>query len=256
MSWKCKHTFGAIAALAATAALVFGFAGSAVAQDSDCDVLDPAFDGAAWGLCKAYCEAMDCAGDPRASQKACDKVLSKFDAQGVGSIPCGNTLVFVTSTTHDGDLGGLAGGDAICNERATAGDLQSAGDQNFFAWLSDNSTNARDRIPQAGPYVKNDGLATIIAEDLVDLTNGNIGSPIDHDEFGSGPFTTTVWTGTLASGNLRLHRNCAGWTQGSGSHPSLWGQTNKTNAGWTSFRQCVGGSSCCVGPRSIMCFGR
>jgi hypothetical protein len=46
--------------------------------------------GAAWGLCNAYCEAMDCDGDPQASPEACAKVKANFDKKTGGKIalPC------------------------------------------------------------------------------------------------------------------------------------------------------------------------
>ena len=49
------------------------------------------FDGAAWGLCNAYCEAMDCdSNNPSASDKACARVLANFEKQTDGAeIPCG-----------------------------------------------------------------------------------------------------------------------------------------------------------------------
>ena len=60
------------------------FAGAAAAQTEDdsppseetvCDGQT----GAAYGLCTAFCEAMDCDSDePQASQTACDKVAGKF----------------------------------------------------------------------------------------------------------------------------------------------------------------------------------
>ncbi len=47
-------------------------------------------EGSAFGLCKSYCEAMDCDSDnPEASQKACEKVLANFDkAAGGATMPC------------------------------------------------------------------------------------------------------------------------------------------------------------------------
>ena len=43
--------------------------------------------GASWGLCNAYCEAMDCdSGSPQASLTACDKVYDKF-LQLEGQLP-------------------------------------------------------------------------------------------------------------------------------------------------------------------------
>lgn len=64
--------------------LLLTFAGAAAAQTPDgnppsqetvCDGQT----GAAYGLCTAFCEAMDCdSDDPQASQTACDKVGGKF----------------------------------------------------------------------------------------------------------------------------------------------------------------------------------
>lgn len=45
--------------------------------------------GAAYGLCTAYCEAMDCeSADPHASATACSKVRSKFQNVTGRDLPC------------------------------------------------------------------------------------------------------------------------------------------------------------------------
>jgi hypothetical protein len=45
--------------------------------------------GAAYGLCNAYCEAMDCDSNaPQASANACNKVLSKFMNITGNDLPC------------------------------------------------------------------------------------------------------------------------------------------------------------------------
>ncbi|HWM90827.1 MAG TPA: hypothetical protein VN493_08680 [Thermoanaerobaculia bacterium] len=45
--------------------------------------------GAAFGLCNAYCEAMDCDHPtPHASPKACEKVKSNFEKITGSSLPC------------------------------------------------------------------------------------------------------------------------------------------------------------------------
>ena len=45
--------------------------------------------GAAYGLCNAYCEAMDCdSDDPQASETACSKVQSKFQNITGRDVPC------------------------------------------------------------------------------------------------------------------------------------------------------------------------
>ena len=69
-------------------------AGAALAQTPD--ELPPALEticdmetGAAYGLCNAYCEAMDCDSDnPSASETACSKVKSKFTNITGRALPC------------------------------------------------------------------------------------------------------------------------------------------------------------------------
>jgi hypothetical protein len=74
--------------------LLLTFAGAAAAQTPDgappaeetvCD----AETGAAYGLCNAYCEAMDCDSDePSASATACGKVRGKFQNITGRDVPC------------------------------------------------------------------------------------------------------------------------------------------------------------------------
>ena len=76
---------------------------------------------------------------------------------------------FVTSTTHSGDLGGLAGADAECQNLAAA---VGAGGRTWRAYLSTTGTqtepavNARDRIGD-GPWHNANGV--MIAASLADL---------------------------------------------------------------------------------------
>lgn len=99
--------------------LLLTFAGAAAAQTPDgnppsqetvCDGQT----GAAYGLCTAFCEAMDCDSDaPQASQTACDKVGGKFltitgqaPPCAVPTCPCvGGLLGF--GEAINGEFGGL-----------------------------------------------------------------------------------------------------------------------------------------------------
>jgi hypothetical protein len=66
------------------AILCSSFAG-AQSTESVCD----GEEGAAFGLCNAFCEAMDCDTDnPEASATACDKVKSKFQQITGNEPPC------------------------------------------------------------------------------------------------------------------------------------------------------------------------
>lgn len=77
-----------------TLALLLLCSGAALAQTPD--LLPPAREtvcdnetGAAYGLCNAYCEAMDCETDtPSASPVACDKVGTKFQNITGRNVPC------------------------------------------------------------------------------------------------------------------------------------------------------------------------
>lgn len=58
--------------------------GETPAEETVCDGLE----GNLFGLCNAYCEAMDCdSEDPNASERACDRVLENFLDAG-GEPPC------------------------------------------------------------------------------------------------------------------------------------------------------------------------
>jgi hypothetical protein len=85
------------------------------------------------------------------------------------------TTFFVTSAnpTQSGNLGGLAGADAICEKLASA---VGAGGRNWRAYLSTQeapgtpAVNARDRIGK-GPWVNAKGV--MIAKDLAELHGTN-----------------------------------------------------------------------------------
>jgi hypothetical protein len=79
--------------LAATMLAVLAFTPISLAQTADgmtpaeeqvCDDLN----GALYGLCVAYCEAMDChLGDQFASDRACERVLTNYMTHSDGDMP-------------------------------------------------------------------------------------------------------------------------------------------------------------------------
>jgi len=150
-------------------------------------------------------------------------------------------LVFVTSGTTEGDLGGLSGADTICTDAATNAGL--SGD--WVAWLSTTTENARDRIIDAR-YVLVDG--TVVANDLADLTDGTLDAAIDLDANGD-PVMGFTWTGTQQDGTLAIgvDRTCLDWTDSGGR--STQGQIESTSDTWTDFLP-----SDCDHQRSLYCF--
>jgi hypothetical protein len=140
----------------------------------------------------------------------------------------GELSFFVTSTKHDGNLGGLEGADEICQDLA---DDANAGDKTWRAYLSAGNSgqpiNARERIG-TGPWYNAAGA--LLAANLTDLyalsgnadlfitekgekvngqwnsSNGMAGAPAnEHD----------VTTGTDPTGNLIMNdmvTTCNDWT--------------------------------------------
>lgn len=138
----------------------------------------------------------------------------------------------------------MAGGDAKCQTRADAAGLGGA----WKAWLSDSTTNAKDRIEDA-QYVRLDNA--LIANNKADLTDGTIANPISINENNitqSG--NRGVWTGTNPDGNKASggdFANCVNWT-GDGS--GIVGIDDLTTSLWTF----VGALDCSVNPNRLYCF--
>jgi hypothetical protein len=112
--------------------------------------------------------------------------------------PPGNSkLAFITSTAYAGDVGGLAGADALCASRAGASGLPGT----YKAWLSDSTTSASSRLTHATvPYRLVDG--TILANDWNDLTDGALNAFFALTEYGSEvELLGFAWTGTDPNGS-------------------------------------------------------
>ena len=99
----------AITSAVFAASLSVGLASPAPAQTPDGDppaveIVCDDFWGAAWGLCNAYCEAMDCDGfDPLASANACDRVAAQFHIESYGALlRCGSPSICPCDFTPDG----------------------------------------------------------------------------------------------------------------------------------------------------------
>jgi len=133
-------------------------------------------------------------------------------------------VVFASSQTFTGQLGGVSGADRHC--QALAADAGHSG--RFLAWLSD-ATDAGVRLPAIerftgnGPWV----LSTRDARGKVlqpfanrDALRGPPRSPIDQDEHGTVLALgdkRQAWTGTLLDGGVELPLTgrdtlCERWT--------------------------------------------
>ena len=150
------------------------------------------------------------------------------------------------SSTHTGNMGGLAGADAICAARATAAGLSGT----YLAWLSEGSTDEpRDRFTQSSPYARVDG--TRVADSWADLTDTTILAPINVTETGSTiGGTRDVWSNILWTGAEKVgNDDCSNWTSTAGLG---WeGDHSQTNQTWAA--PSVGTTSCANSNR-LYCF--
>jgi PKD repeat protein len=149
--------------------------------------------------------------------------------------------VFVTAGAMKGNLGGLAGADATCTAAATAAGLAGT----WTAWLSDSTTNAKDRILDA-EYRRLDG--TVVANDLADLTDGTLDAAINRDENGAA-VSSNPWTGTQSDG-IGTAETCSDWTDSKNSSQGAQGDTDNTDGTWTQ----LGSTAPCDFNRRLYCF--
>lgn len=126
----------------------------------------------------------------------------------------GDRLIFVTSQSFVGNLGGFSGADERCRSAAEAAGLRGS----FMAWLADSTGSPATRLRQhPGPFLRTDGI--MVAASWTDLTDGTLLAPIDRDENGAvseGTFICKggeVWTSTTASGELKAPgSHCQDWS--------------------------------------------
>ncbi len=150
-------------------------------------------------------------------------------------------IIFVTSTLQNGNLGGLAGADAICNTRAVAAGLQG----NFVAWLSTSTVDAIDRLGSAPGWLRTDGLP--FSSSAADLAAGKIYYPPNRDELGNPVGSTIVQTGTDGDGQVGAGFTCNDWTNGS-TGSVRGGDPTATSNIWSFFA-----SGGCVADRRFYC---
>ena len=161
-----------------------------------------------------------------------------------------HNIVFVTSTSQDGNLGGLAGADAICNARAAAAALPGT----YVAWLSTSTVDAKDRLGTARGWVRPDGLP--FADTVADITAGKIFYPPRLDEFGTDVsvlgFLVTAYTGTLSAGTVTpTPSTCMDWTDNNVDLFTGLGQADATTEMWTDSNA----GARCIAQVRLYCFG-
>jgi hypothetical protein len=148
--------------------------------------------------------------------------------------------VFVTSTSvAPGSYGGLAGADAMCQQRAMAVGLPGS----YVAYLSTSTVNAVDRLGSARGWSRLDGRP--VFDTVADIKANAMFYPPSYDELG-GSVVGDVATGTTDTG-VAYGQDCAGWT-------STAGMTSAGDPHATNWSYGVVNPSCGT-TYSIYCFG-
>lgn len=155
--------------------------------------------------------------------------------------------VFITSTTYNGNLGGLAGADAKCQTRASAANLGGT----WKAWLSDSTTSATSRLLHSSvPYKLVNG--TVVANNWDDLTDGTLQNTIGITELGTTKFGG-VWTNTESNGQTYRTDYCSNFTSSVAGSNFLLGWSAYTNGNWTLTRSGTIETTC-NNIESLYCF--
>ncbi|AKF10903.1 Flagellar hook-length control protein FliK [Sandaracinus amylolyticus] len=179
----------------------------------------------------------------------CAVTLGASTSVSASFVQLGN-VVFVTSATYVGDLGGPARADDICVEHARSAGLPPV---QYRAWLSTSSQSAQDRgIDGVDGYVRPDGLpVAYIAKDLV---TGTLRHPIGLDETGTPvPVPALAWTGTMHDGSIATE-TCDNWLSARTTSTAVVGHVERGGGEWTAALRGADGIDCSV-PRRLYCFG-
>ena len=215
------------------------------------EACDDGEDNDEYGFCDDKCEGPGprCGDGEVNGPEECD------DANMTDDDACSNDciaprLVFVTSSTFAGNLGGLDGADDECTAAATG--LAKPGTE-WRAWLSDDTGSPSTRMDTefTGYYQLVDG--TVIAHGWIDLTDGILAAPINRTETGDAPVNPQyAWTNTQPDGTVADAMNhCTNWTEvGEGEEPtSIRGNLAATDSTWTQ-----NGALACTNSFRLYCF--
>jgi hypothetical protein len=164
-------------------------------------------------------------------------VLQILDLAGTTSP--GNKRFFTTSAEYPPTLGGLIGADRLCNTIAAGANLNG----HFIAWLSDQSTNAIDRVADVGPWFLLDG--TRIFNNKANLAGSALAAPNVDENKGHVSGSFNAWTGTNTGGQSS-NVTCYNWSvdttegsQGEIDSALAWTQSATANCASSAHLYCI-----------------
>lgn len=152
--------------------------------------------------------------------------------------------IFVTEADYNGNFGGLAGADAICQSSATAAGLGGS----WVAMVTGQTTNMRDRLPwNFGQVRRLDGA--VVANSFDDLWDGTWDSPVNLTENLTVKNAWVWWGGTVSGGaTFSSGTTCNEFTNGSTG--TLFTSSNNSSGSAVALV-----SRACVNSQAFYCLG-
>lgn len=217
------------------------------AAGEQCDVGEPTAE------CDKDCSLPVC-GDSQVNPAAGEECDDGDVVAGDGCSPAcikERRVVFVSSLTYTGNLGGLVGADARCQQLAQSAGLSGI----FMAWLSDSQSSPAARFTKSTvPYVLPDGQQ--VAKNWLDLVDGVLAHAIDQTEEQTAPPVSapcngkpTVWTNTREDGTSWSTSHCGNFTNTTGD--ARLGTSSAFNFTWS--RSCSGAAGTCAWKAPLYC---
>ncbi len=180
----------------------------------------------------AACGAFECTGVAACPSQCSTHAECTDGAMCVGSVCTFGKWAFTTSTTINGNLGGLTGGDAFCQARAVAAGLPGT----YMAWLGTaaGSPSTRFSRPTVPYFLPAGGVNVIkLADSWTDLVDGTLDANFDRTELGVAVPSNIPWTNAQYDGvTLNGANNCLAWTTSSSSYQGNSGLSSTTNVTW------------------------
>lgn len=162
-----------------------------------------------------------------------DSESESDDGTGGTPPPTDFNYAFVSSEAIlPGDLGGLDGADQFCQDLADGAGLGGT----YVAWLSTNTTDAKNRLAGARNWVRVDGRPFAAA--VGDLTAGGVMYPLRVDETGADAPDERVMTATDATGikiNDSEFGSCQNWTSSNPNTKTSGGVSDSGDETWTAW---------------------
>lgn len=154
------------------------------------------------------------------------------EGEGTDGIALNQHRIFVTSTSTNGNMGGLSGADTICATRATSVGLV----RTYKAFLGDSSNSIKSRFNLSGAVLNvnsSDEKITIVdlGVNLFDADSTNLENNIEFDENGDS-VTQSVWTGSDSEGEISTSQHCSDWSSNSAGSNGSIGDNTRTTGFW------------------------